>query len=328
MLRIATFMTGDNYCLLKKDTPGSRRKVIGLAIAMTVPVLAWLISGFLLASKVLGLGLLSAIITGITCSTIIFLLEKMIVMSKGGGLLSFFRILMGLILAMLGSLSLDEVVFHDDISLSVARMKVLQAVNASDSARIEFERLNGYQDIRARIQESKARYENAESDVLNEANGTYGTGKVGVGKITALKERKAIDRRIDLENTYAELVKLDSAKAIYIENARQLALNTFSENGLLTRIKALADLVKSDGWMMFTYILFTLLMLLIEFLVVIFKSNWGITNYERRLEMMEKIGQKRMEILMRDASPIYDPNFSNRVLNDANQFIIKPIKLT
>jgi hypothetical protein len=325
MLRFATFMTGDDFCLLKQDTPASRRKVIGLAIAMSVPVLVWLISGYLLASKVLRLGIFSSIITGLTCCTIIFLLEKMIVMSKGGGFLSFFRILIGLILAMLGSLSLDEVVFHDDISRSVARLKVLQGITASDSARLEYERINGYQEIQAKIQEAKARYESAEADVINEANGTYGTGKRGVGRITALKDRKATNRKNDLENNYLALAKLDSLKVIYIENARQQALNSFSENGLLTRIKALADLVKTDGWMLFTYILFTLLMLFVEFLVVIFKSNWEKTNYERRMEIIERIGEKRLEILMMDRSPVYDPNFSNKVLKGANQFIHKPI---
>jgi ABC-type multidrug transport system fused ATPase/permease subunit len=328
MLRIATFMTGDDYSLLKSDTPASRRKVIGLAIAMTVPVIVWLISGYLLASRVLGHGILSSIITGIICSIIIFLLEKMIIMSKGGGILSFFRILIGLILAMLGSLSLDEVVFHDDISRSVSKLKVLHGISAADSARIEFERMNGFQDLRTKIQDAKEKYETAEADVINEANGTYGTGKIGVGRITALKERKASDRRIYLESNYRDLARLDSAKAIYIENARQHALNTFSENGLLTRIKALADLVKSDSWMLFTYTLFTLLMLLIEFLVVIFKSSWGQTNYERRLEMIEKIGAKRMALLMKDESPVYDPNYSDKVLQSAKQFIHKTISFT
>ena len=58
------------------------------------------------------------------------------------------------------------------------------------------------------------------------------------------------------------------------------------------------DLVRSDKTMKFAYILFTMLVFIAEFLVVITKLTWGKTNYERRVDMIEKIGQQRMDQFM------------------------------
>ncbi len=321
-------MTGDDYAILKKETPASRRKVIGLALAMSIPVFVWFMSGYMLSEKVLDLGTTKSLLTAASCSLVVFLMEKLIVMSKGGKALNFLRVSIGLILATLGSLSIDEVVFHDDISRSVERMKVMHAVSVTNSAKADFERLNDYHELKQRIRESRERYETAESDVINEANGTHGTMKSGVGGITELKDRKASDRKQDLEKLYGALAALDSSKAAYVETEKQKALATFSEKGLLTRIKALADLVKSDGWMKFTYATFTLLMLFIEFLVVVFKSTWPTTNYERRLEMIERIGERRMGLLMTEGSPVYDPTTPPNHIKEVRRFLNTPVSLT
>ncbi|MEO5777406.1 MAG: hypothetical protein ABIQ27_10900, partial [Flavobacterium sp.] len=37
------------------------------------------------------------------------------------------------------------------------------------------------------------------------------------------------------------------------------------------------------------------------------KLTWKKTNYERKLEMIEKIGQTRIEFLLRNESPLSDP---------------------
>jgi hypothetical protein len=47
--------------------------------------------------------------------------------------------------------------------------------------------------------------------------------------------------------------------------------------------------------MMGFYILVTAILFVLEFLVVVLKVTMGKTNYERRLELIEEIGQKRME---------------------------------
>lgn len=69
-------------------------------------------------------------------------------------------------------------------------------------------------------------------------------------------------------------------------------------DGLLIRIKALFNLVLNDWVMALIYGLFTLFIFSMELLAVLMKSGWRKTNYERKLEMMEEIGRKRMEKLL------------------------------
>jgi len=327
MLYVATLMTGDNYAMLQKETPASRRKVVGLAIAMMIPVIVWFLSTLLLSLHVLKLNRWPAILAAVCCMTLIFLMEKLIVMSKGGRWMALFRILIGFILATLGSLTLDEVLFDGDISRSVKRLRGMDGIAASDSARTEFERLNGYADLDTRIQAARSAYERAEESVIQEANGTYGTGKRGVGKITQLKDRKAQQRQRDLDVLLAQKAVLDSAKSRYVDTARAHALASFTEHGLLIRIKALSELVKSDSWMMITYLLFTGLMLLVEFMVVIFKMSWPMTNYERRIDMIERIGERRMALLMSEGSPVYDPTRTGQEVKEARRFLDRGVSI-
>jgi hypothetical protein len=319
MFRIATFMTGDDYEMLMADTPASRRKVVALSLAMMIPVSIWFVSGYLLASRVLKADTPSALMTAIGCATIVFLMEKLIVMSKGGKGLKIFRVLIGFVLAMLGSLAIEEVVFEKDINAMVMQLKGQQALEAANAAKADYEKLNGTAGYDDRIRMAETRYEEAEAAVIAEANGTYGTGRRGVGPITDLKERKARARRQELDLLYAQKQQWENERSVFADSARANALTIFESDGLLIRIKALARLVKSDTMMFISYLLFTLLMFSIEFLVVIFKSGWGTTNYERRVAMIDEVGERRMLFLMGEGNMLQDPAQWGQEFNPARR---------
>ena len=116
MLKTASFLTGDNYKMLATDTPASKKKVVAMAIAMLVPVLIWIFNGFMLSFQVLQSGWGWAIVTAIACGTIVFFIEKLIIMANGNNWLTLFRVCIGLIVALLGSIAIDEVIFKDDIN--------------------------------------------------------------------------------------------------------------------------------------------------------------------------------------------------------------------
>jgi len=323
ILRIATAMTGEDYDMLSQDTPSSRKKVIGLAAAMTIPVMVWFLSGFMLAYNVLDKGLAVSLITATACALLVFLMEKLVVMSKGGVWMGVFRVCVGLVVAMLGSLAIDEVVFDEDIDHAVERLRSEQGIEASATASEDFKRLNGYGELEQRIKTAEERYEAAYEDVIGEANGTKGTLKRGVGDITRFKDKKALDRKSELDGLLRERDRLDATRTKYAESEKTKAMTEFTEKGLLTRIKALAGLIRTDGMMAFTYFLFTCLMLFVEFMVIIFKATWPKTNYERRLEMIEKIGERRMEVLMADQSPLYDPAYSGGEMREVRRITSK-----
>lgn len=200
MLKNACFFTGENYALVAVDTPASKKKIIALALAMMVPVLIWVFNGFMLSFQVLNTGLGWALLTAIVCGTIVFMIEKLIIMAKGNVWLTFFRVLIGLIVGLLGSLAIDEVVFKNDIDISVASLKETSITTAKKSAVVNFMDLNSYTNIDKSIEDAKGKYDKAEAEALAEADGTNGTKTRGIGGIAKLKLKKANERSAVLSN--------------------------------------------------------------------------------------------------------------------------------
>ena len=307
MLKTACFFTGDNYNLVAADTPASKKKVTAMAIAMLVPIMIWLFNGFMLAFQVLESSLWWSILTGLVCGTIVFLIEKLIVMANGNGWLTVIRICIGTIVGLLGSMALDEVVFKNDIDISVALLKESSIEDAKKAAAEHYMQLNEYSTLNKNIADAKLNFDNAEATAIAEADGTNGTKNRGVGNVTKLKNKKAEDRKADWVKLMTYKQQLDIEKEIIVNQAGTRSMNSFKGNALLIRIKALFRLVAEDGYMLFVYIFFTLLMFFFEFLVVILKLTWKKTNYERKLEMIENIGHKRIEFLLGNNSLLNDP---------------------
>lgn len=64
-------------------------------------------------------------------------------------------------------------------------------------------------------------------------------------------------------------------------------------------------------------------MFFFEFLVVLLKLTWKKTNYELKMEMIEIIGQKRIEFLLNNNSPLNDPGNFLPQLADERQSLRK-----
>lgn len=121
------------------------------------------------------------------------------------------------------------------------------------------------------------------------------------------KTKKRGERKSVLAGLITQKTILDQEKDKAVKEAGGKRAESFNENALLIRIKALFSLVAKDGYMLTTYILFTLLLVFFEFLVVVLKLTWKKTNYEKKMEMIEEIGHIRMEFLQRKDSPLTDP---------------------
>ena len=306
MLKIACSFTGDNYSLLSKDTPASKKKVIAMAIAMLVPVLIWLFNGFMLSKQVLKAGWAWALITALVCGSIVFLIEKLIIMAKGNKCLTTVRILIGLVVGFLGSIAIDEVVFRNDIDNSVTSIKDNTIVEASKKAVADFNELNSVDELNSKVLIAQEQFDKAEAVAVAEADGSYGTKNKGIGDVAKFKDKKAQQRKQNLDKLILQKGYSAAAKDSAVSFAATKTRMSFNEDALLIRIKALFKLVASDGYMLTVYVFFTLLMFFFEFLVVVLKLCWEKTNYERKLEMIEEIGKRRMEFLLKRDSPTLD----------------------
>lgn len=269
MLKYYSIIIGENPEYTKTFQPASKRKIALYANCLMIPVILWFINSYLLVSHVLEGSFFAAIFTAILAGFIIFLIERAIIMSNGSKPIFWFRILLGFIVASLGSVSMDEVIFKHDIDNQVAYYK--QAEIDSAVHKVERDYQNQISMQQSIVKQKGSEWNQSLKDAKSDADGTGGSRQRGVGKISTLKLNIAGKQEVDYNTENNKLTSLiasvDTAKA----HAKEKAETDFNGNALLIRIRAMFDLIAKDKFMFGVYVLFTLFLFCLEFLVVLIK---------------------------------------------------------
>jgi hypothetical protein len=120
MLKFYSLLIGENPEYTATFQPSSKRKITLFANCMLVPIILWFINGYLLVKNVLEGSFWMALLTATVLAFIIFLIERAVIMSNGSKSIAAFRVVLGFIVASLGSICMDEVIFEHDIDNQVA----------------------------------------------------------------------------------------------------------------------------------------------------------------------------------------------------------------
>lgn len=135
----------------------------------------------------------------------------------------------------------------------------------------------------------------ARENFLSETDGSGGTGKVGIKDI-AIAKRSEYQK---LDQEYQALVKdrqekLDSASAglkeidTKIKNA-ETEFTQYLNNGFLTRVEALSNLLKNNEALQFRYYLIVFILMLIELMPVIAKTMLPSGSYDEKVMLREEM---------------------------------------
>ncbi|HEX5001545.1 MAG TPA: DUF4407 domain-containing protein [Bacteroidia bacterium] len=293
MLKFSSKITGDDYNMLVNDTPTSKKKVMMFANALFLPVILWFLTGYGMATQIFHMSAFNGIIAGSIAGFVVFLIDRSIILADCCGTISVIRLLLGFFVATIGSVIIDEIVFKEDIDHHLAQTL---------EVKVDAERKKVESDFAARIVEAQQKsdvafqdWQRGVQDVKAESDGTYGTGKYGSGKVTALKSLLADKQYAEFQNRNADMVKLQQLSDSEKDSSEQLVRASFGEGMLLNRIKATFELVFSDWAMGIMYFIFTGLLMMVEFLVVLLKMKHPESNYDRKVKMIEKIGEARMK---------------------------------
>ena len=276
-----------------------------LSSVIFIPVIIWFANGFLMVSHVMKGSLLSAITMAIILSSLIFLIEKNIIMAHNSKAIKIFRYSLGIVIALLGAVCLDEVVFKEDVDQQLFIMNKTSITNSIQMVDDSYKN-----ELSQALQNVNAKYnvwQLALNDAKREADGSSGSGIKGVHAITRLKLATADVSKIDYEKAENALTILKDKIISEKADTDKRFSGSIRDGALLNRIKALFHLVFSDWYMSIIYLLFTLFLFAMEFLVVFLKGAWPMTNYERRLELIEEIGRKRMERVSLNDLSHYEP---------------------
>ncbi|MCX8020843.1 MAG: DUF4407 domain-containing protein [Chitinophagaceae bacterium] len=316
MLKYYSLIIGENPEYTKTFQPGSKRKIALYANCMMVPVILWFISTFLLIRHVLEGSIFYAFIAATISSLIIFLIERSIIMSNGSKLIFWFRILLGFLVASLGSISMDEVIFKHDIDNQVAKYKQDEINKAVKNVEEDFSLKIANQ--QAVVAQKRDEWNQALKDAKSEADGTGGSGRKGVDGITRIKMSIASKLEADYISENLKLSALQSNLESERNNAKLKAESDFNGNALLIRIKAMFDLIAQDKFMMGVYILFTLFLFCLELLVVLIKAGSKNSIDEDLEKAREALLIRKIEKILARSELFYKPENSVTSVQQAN----------
>lgn len=320
MLKFACRITGDDYQMLKSETHLSKKKVIVMALSVFVPTILWFVNGLLLAYAVLDKPFGVSFLVGITAALLIFLIEKLIVMSNGSLALTIFRGILAFLVAILGSVFMDEVIFDKDINQQVTLNQNALLEKKQQEVRNKYAGEISKMDLSLTSKYNS--WQSTQIEAQREADGSGGSGVKGVDAITKLKLENAAINQVDYQSAKSEKDLLNQKILDEQKQIKDEISSSFEESAMLIRIKAMFDLALSDVFMGAIYSIVTLILFGLEFIVIIFKVTMKKTNYEYQLELIEEIGQKRREKIRNNdmnhfehakAYPVYK-NASNALL--------------
>jgi len=130
---------------------------------------------------------------------------------------------------------------------------------------------------------------------LAETDGSGGTGKVGIKDI-ALAKKKEYEK---VDGEYQQLLAIHQPKIKEIETElnsiddnikkEEQSFTTYFNDGFLTRIEALNNLIKNNAALQFRYYLLVIILMLIELMPVIAKSLLPSGSYDEKVRLREEM---------------------------------------
>ncbi|QJB35510.1 DUF4407 domain-containing protein [Chitinophaga oryzae] len=117
-VRFGCFLTGYNYNILRNCSEAAFKSVKKYTAAMLIVCILWFFIGFTFAHRYLSLSLPGCIIAGVLSTVIIVQVEKQIVLSiQPSRMLLFFRGCLAFMMAILGAVIIDQLLFEKDIEI-------------------------------------------------------------------------------------------------------------------------------------------------------------------------------------------------------------------
>ncbi len=146
--------------------------------------------------------------------------------------------------------------------------------------------------------ENSAKYEDvaaARNNFLAETDGSGGTGKVGIKDIAIAKrnEYQKLDGEYQqlLAQNQPKIAEADAALKTIRESIKgeEQAFTNYFNDGFLTQIEALNNLIKDNSALKYRYYLLVIILLLIELMPVIAKTLLPAGTYDEKVQLREQM---------------------------------------
>lgn len=287
MLKFWSVLIGKDFNQVSTWRKSSQEKVILFGNILLIPVTLWGLNGYLMSREIFGMGVVGSILTGLVLSFIIFLIERSILLASTSKVINRLRVVLGVIVAILGSLTIDEVIFKNDIDNQIQKLKVedrdLQTKKMDDLWVFRID------SVSREVGQKTLDYNKKSNDYYLEIEGKANSGVGGEGPMA---ERKKLLMERAYETLKSEQEVLKSMRDTYNskrEFAETDSKENFNDKGLLLRMRAMFGLIFSDIVSFIVFFLYFLLVLIMETLVIIMKKFTPKSPDEELEEMGDRL---------------------------------------
>lgn len=319
-LKFGCYLTGYNYTLLSESSEASKKYIKKITSALIIIVSIWSMVGYMFASRYAGAGDFTSIFAALISGIIIIQIERQIIL--GGKVKTstiIFRLLLGIIVAIIGALILDQVFFKNDIAHekeNLLNKRIGERVsdvqdNAQNNISLNSHKIDSLRnkiDTNTKIAALAGyKIQTGSSTIISEqinSNTQNNTTEINAPIKTTtstssfqthpkLEENK--DLRVQIAN-FEILNKVENDSLFSrIERAKILARN--EPPGFLDELNIIVNLATKSGIALFAYLIFLSFFIFIELFIVLAKLNDGDNDYHRLIQYQELIREERLKIL-------------------------------
>lgn len=298
LLKLACFLTGHNYKLVKQSSENSVKAVKKYFSALLIIILVWAFIGYTFTQRYLHGDVLTSVVGAFIMIFLIIQIERQIILSRSVSVWAKgFRIFIGIIMAIIGSFILDQIMFQDDIEKHKAENIQTWVKEAS---KIKREDLDAQI---ANLDQSIITKEKETNILVNEVTlrPTISTpsSSVSYSKDTLSGKMTESGRTVvntSLPNPKMELIpqidkQISELRAIKLEKENEiLNIQKLTEQelmgkvGFLDELKMMYEILWSSPIALFVWALFFLFFVTIELFVLVSKITDKENDYDKLLE--------------------------------------------
>ncbi|MDG1278523.1 MAG: DUF4407 domain-containing protein [Algoriphagus sp.] len=309
-LKFGCFLTGYNYQIIKNSSEVSAKAVKKYLSALLIISGVWGFIGFFFTQRYLKTELLGSVIGSVILVFLIIQIERQIILSIGKNLwASSFRVVIGLVMAILGSIIIDQIIFKEDVEkrkisdiqsevnnlLPIKTLELKNQIAQIDSLlnSRDFERNQISNEVSLRPTIS---IPSSEGEFATDSTGKMVLVGRKVSNTSILNPKAELIPLIDKQ--IAELRDSKNEKEKQVINMQEvLEQELKSKVGFLDELKTLFSIILESPVAIFVWVLWFIFFLAIELFVLVSKLGDNLNDYDKtithqmniRLKMLEKL---------------------------------------
>jgi hypothetical protein len=307
-LKLCCFLTGYNYFILSNCSEISTRKAKKYTSALLIVGTVWAFVGYSFCERYLKLDTFGSIIGAIIAIIIIIQIERQILLTdKPNAWLKWTRCILAILMAVVGSLIIDQIIFKDDIEKNKIESnqkheQIVQINNALLSK--EGERKLLLDDINRNPTIKDIMVISNQVPITNTT--TDSLKKSTVNTILQNSTSKTIR---DIPNPKTALLQPIDNQIAHLNAQKMSKENTLlslkgvlekevgNKVGFLDELKVMLTILEKSTIALIVYLIWLLFLLILELLILIAKSNDTDSDYERTIRKQMDIHSKKIELL-------------------------------